>query len=82
MRIDVEQYVGHGGRPMPSALHFGGRSVRIVEALDQWFGSDHRYVKVLGQDGALYILKFDEARADWELTMFERGKRQAAPRRA
>jgi hypothetical protein len=76
MRIQVEHQVGHGGRPMPRALHFDGRRVEVVETLDQWFGSDYRYVKVRCHDRALYILKFDELRADWELTMFERAQRR------
>jgi hypothetical protein len=81
MRIDVEHYVGHGGVPMPGVLHFGVRSIRVIETLDQWYGSDHRYVKVRGHDGALYIVKFDEVRADWELTLFERRTCNDAPRR-
>ena len=34
-------------------------------------GPDYRYIKVRGYDG-LYILRFDETRAEWHLTMFKR----------
>jgi hypothetical protein len=74
MRIEVELHPDDHGTPMLRALHFDGRRIEVLETLDQWYGSDYRYVKVRGHDGALYILKFDESRADWELTMFERAQ--------
>jgi hypothetical protein len=76
MRIQVELHADDPGTPMLRALHFGSRRIEVFETLDQWSGSDYRYVKVRGHDGALYILKFDESRADWELTMFERAQTQ------
>ena len=35
-----------------------------------WYGPDYRYIKVRDYDGGLYILRFDEPHAEWELTMF------------
>ncbi|WGR91694.1 hypothetical protein MTX26_14925 [Bradyrhizobium sp. ISRA443] len=72
MRVQVEIHPDDDGTPMLRALHFDNRRIDVVEALDQWYGPDYRYVKVRGRDGALYILKFDETRADWELTMLAR----------
>jgi hypothetical protein len=48
-----------------------GRVVEIVETIDQWPGQDYRYFKVKDDDGNLYILRLDEARHSWELTMFQ-----------
>ena len=73
MRIRVDHYIGHQGMQMPHRLRFGGRDAKVIETLDQWHGSDHRYVKVTCDDGCLYILRYDAARENWELTMFERG---------
>ena len=55
--------------PMPRRLHFGGPQVDVLETLDQWYGRDYRYIKARGTDGGLYILRFDEAQAEWELTI-------------
>jgi hypothetical protein len=67
----VEQHADHRGMPMPLKLYFGGHQVDVLEALDQWYGPDYRYIKVRGHDdGSLYILRFDEPHAEWELTMF------------
>jgi len=61
------------GIPMPRRLHFG---VDDLETLDQWYGPDYRYIKARGTDGGLYILRFDEAQAEWELTMFKDARAQ------
>jgi len=70
MRIYVEQPADHLEMPMPLKLHLGEHQVDVLETLDQWYGPDYRYIKVRGYDGNLYILRFDEPHAEWELTMF------------
>lgn len=45
--------------------------------IDQWYGRDYRYVKVKGDDGSMYILRFDEIRNEWELIMFASRRSQA-----
>jgi len=77
MRVQVECARDAQGGEFPTRLGFDGRSVAVAEILDCWPGYDYRYVKVKGEDGALYILRHDEARAAWELTLFER--RPASP---
>ena len=71
MKVHVERRVGHLGLEIPMCLRFGRREVEIVETVDQWYGSDHCYFKIKGNDGNLYILRFDEGRVGWELTMFQ-----------
>ncbi len=73
MRIQVECARDPQGNEIPARLGFDSRSVAIVEVLDRWPGHNYRYFKVKGEDGSLYILRHDETRAEWELTMFERG---------
>ena len=62
---------------MPRKFHFDWRAIEVVEILDQWFGADHRYCKLKGGDGALYILRLDENRYEWSLTMFASQEAQA-----
>ncbi|WP_407149365.1 hypothetical protein [Bradyrhizobium sp. ORS 86] len=66
MRVQVELHPNDDGTPMLRALHFDSRRIEVVETVDQWYGPDYRYVKVRGHDRALYILRFDETRADEE----------------
>jgi hypothetical protein len=56
---------------MPVRIRFDEREVEIVENVDQWYGPDYHYFKIKGNDGNLYILRFDEGHAEWELTMFQ-----------
>jgi hypothetical protein len=56
----------------PRRLHFGKRVIVVAEVLDRWLGADHSYFKVLGEDGCLYILRFDMPSGRWQLTLYDR----------
>jgi len=71
MQVQVETYVDQGVEKL-SRIRFDSRQIEIAENLDQWHGPDYRYFKVRGSDGNLYMLRHNELRADWELTMYER----------
>jgi hypothetical protein len=79
MRIAVETRE-HCGRAVPSTFRLKEREVRLVELLDQWFGSDYRYCKVKGNDDAIYILRVFEPHADWHLAFFSTPRAQATIR--
>jgi hypothetical protein len=72
LAIDVECYAGHKGEQTPRVLILGERRIAVVETLDQWLAPDHRYFKVKGDDGAVYLVRHDVNSATWELTMFQR----------
>jgi hypothetical protein len=69
MSVEVDSNEAHG-LSMPRRFRMDGRVVEVVKVLDQWFGADYRYCKVKGADCALYILRLDENRSDWTLTMY------------
>jgi hypothetical protein len=73
MRVKVDCSRDAGGNEFPERLGFDGRTVTVAEVLDRWPGRDHAYFKVKGEDGALYVLRHDEGRGEWELTLFQRG---------
>ncbi len=75
LAIDVECYAGHRGEETPRAIHLGDRRIAVVEVLDQWLAPDHRYFKLRGDEGDIYLVRHDVASQVWELTMFERGPR-------
>jgi hypothetical protein len=72
MDLKVDCYSGHRGEETPRRLHLGSRSIEVVEIIDRWYGPDHRYLKLKGDDGAVYLLRHDERADRWELTMFQR----------
>jgi len=76
LEVQVECEPGHL-REKPKRFRLNRRDVEIAENLDQWHGPDYRYFKVRGDDGNLYILRYDEGSAAWELTMFQSPQAEA-----
>ena len=73
MKIRAECYAGYRGEEEPRAFWLGERRLQVVSLLDRWLDPEHRYFKVAASDGNTYILRHDEARAEWELGAFRRG---------
>jgi len=71
MHITVERSPDERGDWLPRRLFLDGREVAVAEVVDRWSGRDHAYFKLKGDDGNVYIVRLDESRGDWELTMFE-----------
>jgi hypothetical protein len=69
--IRVECYAGYRGEESPRRFFLKSRETKVVEILDRWLAPDHRYFKVRGDDGAIYIIRHDVAGGYWELTMFD-----------
>lgn len=63
-----------GGEPTPHTLHFGQSSVAVKELVDGWGGRDHHYFKLLGEDGATYIVRHDQPSGLWELAFYDAGQ--------
>jgi hypothetical protein len=70
LQIGVECYAGHRGEQTPRTLILADRRIGVVEVLDAWLAPDHRYFKLKAEDGDTYIVRHDERRGLWELTMF------------
>jgi hypothetical protein len=68
--LQVECYAGHSGETIPRVLYVGERKVFVEEVLDAWLGPDHRYFKLKGDDGDVYIIRQETASGTWELTLF------------
>ena len=78
MRVLVETYMD-GGVEKLRRIRFDTRRIKTTDNIDQWYGADYRYFKVRGSDGNLYMVRYDEIRAAWELTMYERTQPQSDP---
>ena len=70
MKIRVECYSGYRGEETPRRFWLDERPVEITEVVDRWLDPDHRYFKVVGDDGAIYILRHDSGSCTWELAFF------------
>ncbi len=72
MKLHVERDASDVAGGKLKRFHLDGRRIDVIENLDRWLGPDYAYFKIMGDDGNLYILRLDEARDAWELTMFQR----------
>jgi hypothetical protein len=71
-KIHVECYSGYRGEQTPIRFRLETRIVGVRKVLDQWLAPDHRYFKLLGDDGGEYILRHDPFAGRWELIFFKR----------
>lgn len=72
--ISVECYAGYCGEETPRRFFLHDRQIDVLDVIDRWLAPDHRYFKLRGNDGALYIIRYDVARDLWELTMYVSGQ--------
>jgi hypothetical protein len=72
IEVRVECYSGYRGEETPRGFHLESRRIEVLEVLDRWLAPDHRYFKLRGDDGAVYILRHDSAAGRWELIFFDR----------
>jgi len=78
MDIRVECYAGYRGQQEPRAFWLGEQRIAAVEILDRWIAPDHRYFRVKGDDGDVYVLRSDEATGGWTLGAFTRAPASVA----
>ena len=71
--IRVECYSGFRGEETPRRFWLKEHCVEVHVIVDRWLAPDHRYFKILAEDGALYILRHDPYNERWEITFFKKG---------
>jgi hypothetical protein len=73
--LRVECYAGHRADTEPRRLNIGEREVAVTEIIDRWLDPRHRYFKLRGDDGGIYLLRQDTLNDSWEMTPYDSGRR-------
>ena len=73
-RVSVETYDGHKGAERPIAFTWKEHRIACERILDRWYGQDHEYFKVEGNDGRTYILRYGRSDDAWELTVIQKNE--------
>ncbi len=68
------EYRLRGSKLVPVRFGQSGIEHKVAEVLDCWPGEDHQYVKVRTTNDDLYILRYDETRNAWEVSVFREGE--------
>ena len=74
MAIKVECYAGYRGEETPRIIWFQTRQMQVKKILDRWLDPNHRYFKIWGDDGAIYIIRHDMNTWDCGLTYYQESK--------
>jgi len=81
MKICVTSNKGPRGEETPWAFYVGGRRLHIVEVLDRWTDTVHRYFEVCVDDGRRFVLRLEPAGRIWELVaVFAATAKRPAPK--
>ena len=72
-QLKVECYAGYKANQRPLSFFLGKRRLQIHNIVDQWYGPDHTYFKVLAEDENTYILRYSEKNDRWNLVFFNEG---------
>lgn len=71
MQIRVDCYAGYRGEETPRRLAMGEHCIDVITIQDRWLAPDHRYFKIVGDDGGVYIVRHDPHLDIWQLTGFK-----------
>lgn len=73
--VRVECHAGYRAEERPRRFFIGKRAIGVTEIVDRWLDPEHRYFKLRGDDGGIYILRYDQGTDTWQMTLFDSGKR-------
>lgn len=80
IKVRVSCYAGYRGEETPRCFFLNEQRIEVTEVLDRWLAPDHRYFKLRGDDGAVYLLRHDIASGQWELILYDRTEPEAVGR--
>jgi len=75
-KIKVDCYAGYKTNQRPVTFSLGKKKMKVTDILDQWYGPDHTYFKVLAEDANIYIMRYREANDHWDVVFFKEGDYQ------
>ena len=73
--ITVECHLGKDSKEGPAAFSLMGRTYKVKEIIDTWHAKVAVYFKIKAEDDNIYLLKYDERQARWDLVFFQNPKK-------
>ncbi len=65
--IQVGCYSGYKANERPIHFTLRGRKLFVEEIIDQWYGVNLNYFKILANDKKTYLIKYDQINDMWTL---------------
>jgi len=73
--ITVECHLENNSKGRPAEFSLMGRSYKVKEIIDTWHAKVAVYFKIKAEDDNIYLLKYDEIQAQWDLVFFQNPKK-------
>jgi NADH:ubiquinone oxidoreductase subunit C len=73
--ITIECYLEKNSNGRPAAFSLMGHPYKVKEIIDTWHAKVAVYYKIKAQDDNIYLLKYDERQAQWDLVFFQNPKK-------
>ena len=72
MKVQVDCYAGYRGDQRPLRFTLAGRCYEVREITDQWYSPGAYYLRVVAEDGNLYVLRHEEGPGEegWTLEAY------------
>jgi len=70
--VIVESYAGSRAEEYPVRFYYSGRKIEIVSIKKRWLTPESRNFTVLGDDGSLYDLEYENNTETWNLKTVNR----------
>jgi len=70
--LTVESYAGSKAEEHPLRFFINKRKIEILSIENRWLTPEGRYFKVIGDDGRLYVLRYNGASDTWSLLTINR----------
>jgi hypothetical protein len=74
----VDYYAGQRAAESPRRFFVGSREIGVIEIIDRWLDPDHSHFKVRGDDGGIYILRYEQGTDSWEMILYNSGTHAGA----
>jgi hypothetical protein len=77
LKLHVDSYSGRKPDERPLGFRLGYSEYVVEQVLDQWYGADDTFFKVVADDGNIYILRnrIVEGEPEWSLESFRQVRR-------
>lgn len=70
--LRVESYAGARAVEYPLRFYIGKRKIEITSIKERWLTPEGRCFKVLGENGRLYVLEYNNDNDAWNLLTINR----------
>jgi hypothetical protein len=66
-KIEVVAYSGYKANERPISFIVDNREVEVMDIIDRWYDADYDNFKTLGDDGKIYLLRWQRTSDLWFL---------------